>query len=46
MYDYGWYAERHNWTPEQVDNLPAWVEARLPGFAQCWDQVMASRREA
>jgi hypothetical protein len=45
MYDYGWYANRHNWTPAQVDDLPAWIEARLPDFAQTWDQVMANRRE-
>lgn len=26
---YAVYAEKYRWTPEEVDRLPAWVEARL-----------------
>lgn len=44
MRDYGWYANRHNWTPDQVDALPAWIDARLPLFAAAWDQAAANRR--
>lgn len=44
MFEYGWYANRHDWPPQVVDALPAWVDARLPLFAQAWDQVMASRQ--
>lgn len=44
MYDYGWYANRHNWTPQQVDQIPAWIEARLQPFAAAWDQAMEERR--
>lgn len=46
MFDYGWYAERYGWTPAQVDELPAWIEARLPGFANSWEKAAANRREA
>ena len=44
MAEYGWYANRHGWTPQQVDALPAWIDARLPLYAQAWDQAAANRR--
>lgn len=43
MVDYGWYAVRHNWTPEQVDALPAWFDARYPEFIGVWDEVAGGR---
>lgn len=42
-YDYGWWLCRHGLSPQQVDEMPAWLEARLTGFTQVWDDV-ASRR--
>ena len=42
-YDYLWYAERYRWTPEQVDNLPAWVDTWLPLMAA---EVDAARETA
>ncbi|MFI1165656.1 hypothetical protein ACH4UM_19075 [Streptomyces sp. NPDC020801] len=42
-YDYLWYAERYRWTPAQVDEIPAWVDARLPLMAM---EVDAAREAA
>lgn len=36
---YGWFAERHHWTPEQVDRLPHWYAARLPMYTEILDQL-------
>lgn len=44
MYDYGWYLMRFGLPPQVVDGMPAWIEVRLPGFAEDWDQVMSERR--
>lgn len=46
VHDYGWFALRFGWTPEQVDRLPAFYEARLPQYAQVWDEVVAERRKS
>lgn len=46
VHDYGWFALRFGWTPEQVDRLPAFYEARLPQYAQAWDEVVAERRKS
>lgn len=44
MVEYGWYANRHDWTPQEVDALPAWFDARYSDFARVWDKVLASRQ--
>lgn len=36
---YGWFAERYQWTPDQVDALPAWCADRYPFFAKAWDDA-------
>lgn len=41
--DYGWYAARHNWTPAQVDALPAWFDARYPEFVKVRDEIAGGR---
>jgi hypothetical protein len=43
MFDYGWYAARFGWTPEQVDRIPAWIDARMPAFMGVWDEVAGGR---
>lgn len=43
MYDYGWYAMKFGWPPQVVDEMPAWIDARLPGFAGVWDEVTNRR---
>lgn len=43
MLSYGWYLNRHHLTPAQVDELPAWFDARYPDFARVWDKVLANR---
>jgi hypothetical protein len=37
--DYGWFAERHHWTPAQVDELPPWYRNRLPAYTAILDQL-------
>lgn len=44
MLEYGWYAHRHNWTPAQVDELPAWYDARAADFDRVWSKVAASKQ--
>lgn len=41
--DYGWYADRHGWTPEQVDRLPAFFDARYPEFVKVRDEMARGR---
>lgn len=36
---YGFFAVKHNWTPEQVDSLPGWYEDRLPDYHQMLDEI-------
>lgn len=38
---YWWFAERFGWTPDQVDELPAWLAARLPTVAAVNDEIQA-----
>lgn len=42
--DYGWFAERYHWTPEQVERLPQWYARRLPPYATMLDELDAERR--
>lgn len=37
--DYAWYAVKHNWTPDQVDNLPDFFAGRLAGYHQMLDEI-------
>ena len=36
---YWWYAERFGWTPDQVDDCPAWLVHRLPVIAGVNDEL-------
>jgi hypothetical protein len=40
---YLWYAERYRWTPAQVDEIPAWLDAWLPLMAE---EVDAAKEKA
>lgn len=40
------YAERWHWTPDQVDALPAWVDAQLPQLVEAYDAVQAEKQRA
>lgn len=42
---YGWYAERYGWTPQQVDEMPAWVAVQFPVYAATVDQAKATLTE-
>lgn len=42
--EYGWWLKKHNVTPEQVDRMPAWFEARFKAYSNVWDEVVAERR--
>ncbi len=39
MVGYTFFAERYQWTPDEVDNLPAYVHARLPVHAAVLDEL-------
>jgi hypothetical protein len=41
---YTWFAERHHWTPEQVDNLPWLMQDRLMAVATTRDQIAKDKR--
>lgn len=43
--DYGWWLKKHNLTPQQVDQLPAWFEVRFKSYSAVWDEVVAERRQ-
>lgn len=42
---YAWFADRHNWTPEQVDNLPWLMQERLMAVAAVRDEVERDKRK-
>lgn len=41
---YYFFADRFNWTPDQVDDAPAWLIARLPGVAVIRDEIEQERQ--
>lgn len=43
---YFFFAERFHWTPEQVDNMPAWLLDRLPAVAAIHDEIAEDRQRA
>jgi len=43
---YFWYADRFGWTPDQVDELPAWLRDRLPTVGAVYDEIKAERERA
>lgn len=36
---YGFYAVKHNWTPDQVDDLPDYFARRLPDYHEMLDEI-------
>jgi len=43
---YYWFAQRWNWTPDQVDECPQWLVDRLPGVAAIADEIEEDKRRA
>ncbi len=43
---YVFFAERYQWTPDQVDNLPAYIHARLPTHAAVLDEIQEARMKS
>ncbi|MFC8676671.1 hypothetical protein ACFUEN_28800 [Streptomyces griseorubiginosus] len=43
--DYFWFAERYQWTPAQVDDLPIEVFNSLPDLAELVDEIREDARE-
>lgn len=43
---YLWFANRHHWPPNVVDEQPWWVTEQIRGLAPLWDQAVADAREA
>ena len=43
---YHWFAERYHWTPDEVDNAPAWLQDRMPAVAAIQDDLERERMEA
>jgi hypothetical protein len=39
---YGWFAERYQWTPTQVDEQPAWVINQFSTWASAVDEAKAT----
>lgn len=42
---YGRFAERYQWTPDQVDALPEWYARLLPVYWKILDQLEAEARQ-
>ncbi|MFE7930752.1 hypothetical protein ACFU6S_18815 [Streptomyces sp. NPDC057456] len=42
--DYVMYAERWQWTPEQVDRLPVWLDSRMHHVAEIFDELRDDAR--
>lgn len=40
---YFWFADRFDWTPDTVDNLPVWLKERLPAVASIHDELAEER---
>lgn len=43
---YGWFAERYQWTPAQVDEQPLWAMKLFPVFAGAVDEAKATLQAA
>lgn len=43
---YFWYAERWQWTPAQVDDLPWLMQERLMAVAMVHDEAERDRRKS
>jgi hypothetical protein len=39
------YADRYNWTPDQVDALPAWLDTHLPTLGEMLDDLREAARK-
>jgi hypothetical protein len=38
--EYGWFAFRLGWTPDQVDALPLWLRRRYRRMGGEWDKML------
>lgn len=43
---YFWYAQRFNWPPDVVDDLPGRLVDRLPAVAAIYDELEQERQKA